>query len=178
MMNHPAAQLLAANDGLLATRFGLRAERPGSRIGRSGNTTGTERIATSCNAGLHRRNSNCLAEDQASTARVDHSHSQPAVEWRALRGAFAVITDPPRRNPITARNPPWAFRSDTCGISRGSAFSRWAIAERNCGNSRRVFSTVKSQIASIYSKTATCRQSQIARLLGRLSVVVSDDCTS
>ena len=177
VMNHPAAQLLAANDGLLATRFGLRAERRSESAGLE--ILLAQAIATSCNAGLAPAGTQIVSRRTKPPLHVliTPIRNLP-LNGERFSGAFAVITDP-----LAETRLPQEILRGLFGLT--PAESRVALLLADGRSPKEIaatvgvcLSTVKSQIASIYSKTATCRQSQIARLLGRLSVVVSDDCTS
>ena len=168
-MNQAASRLAFVNDGLLATRNGLRAERVGESAQLQ--ILIAQAIATSTGKGfssaggllISRRSGvslqvlvtpvrNVLFDTTRSVCAIAFIND-PAQQIRPGRDVLKMLFGlTPAECRVTllladGRAPTWI--ADSLGVSAN---------------------TIKSHLASIYSKTDTSRQSQLARLLGQLAL--------
>lgn len=165
-MNRTASAVMSQNDGLLATREGLRAEHGQE----STNLDLLIRRATATSTGNGRHSGGAILISRRSLPPlhllvVPLRNLQLGLSTSAT--AIVFVVDPSRRLRPAAEILSGLFRltpaESRVALLLGDGKSLSEIA-RILGVSR---NTLKTQVASVYSKTRTSRQSQLVRLLAQ-----------
>ena len=171
--NRAAAKLLCSKDGLVLTHTGLRAERPSesARLER----LISDAVATSRCKGCHPAGAQLVSRNSGPPLCVVISPVRNvAMEGLPAICAVAIINDPSQRN-----RPAGELLGLLFGLT--PAESRVALLLADGRSAREIASmlcvtknTLKSHLASIYSKTSTSGQSQLVKLLTQLAALSPD----
>jgi DNA-binding CsgD family transcriptional regulator/PAS domain-containing protein len=168
-MNRAAERLIAQNDGLLATRNGLRT----SEAEESAHLQRlvTEASLTSAGKGFKSGGvMNVSRSDRPSLHLMVSPVRGIEVDWNKLVRAIVFATDPTERVRPMQETMQILFGLTPAECRLAALMTDGRSPTEIAQMLKLSRNTLKSQLASIYGKTATSRQSQLVRLLLQISV--------